>query len=58
VRDYWLIDPELDVVKVYRRGDDGTFPRVAELSREAVDVLTSPVLPGWSLSLARLLADD
>jgi Uma2 family endonuclease len=58
VREYWLIDPELDVVKVYRRGDDGTFPRVAELSREADDVLTSPVLPGWSLSLARLLADD
>jgi Uma2 family endonuclease len=58
VREYWLIDPELDVVKVYRRGDDGTFPRVAELSREADDVLTSPVLPEWSLPLGRLLADD
>ena len=58
VREYWLIDPELDIVKVYRRTADGTFPRVAELSREAEDTLTSDVLPGWSLALTRLLADD
>lgn len=58
VREYWLIDPELDLVKVYRRQEDGAFPRVAELTREADDVLTSPVLPGWSLALGRLLADD
>jgi Uma2 family endonuclease len=58
VREYWLIDPELDIVKVYRREADGSFPRVAEFSREADDVLTSPVLPGWSLPLGRLLADD
>jgi Uma2 family endonuclease len=58
VREYWLIDPELDLVKVYRRDQDGTFPRVAELTREADDTLTSPVLPGWSLPLGRLLADD
>ena len=58
VREYWLIDPELDLVKVYRRSADGTFPRVAELSREAEDTLTSDVLPGWSVALTRLLADD
>jgi len=58
VREYWLIDPELDIVKVYRRHADGSFPRVAELSRDAADTLTSEVLPGWSLTLARLLADD
>ena len=58
VREYWLIDPELDIVKVYRRTADGTFPRVAELSREAEDTLTSAVLPGWSLALTRLLVDD
>ena len=54
----WLIDPELDIVKLYRREEDGSFPRVAELSREAEDTLTSDVLPGWSLALTRLLADD
>ena len=58
VREYWLIDPELDIVKLYRREADGSFPRVAELSREAEDTLTSDVLPGWSLALTRLLADD
>ena len=58
VREYWLIDPELDIVKVYRRAADETFPRVAELSREADDTLTSDVLPGWSVPLTRLLADD
>jgi Uma2 family endonuclease len=58
VREYWLIDPELDLVKVYRRAEDGGFPRVAELTREAEDAMTSPILPGWSLPLARLLADD
>ena len=58
VREYWLIDPELDLVKMYRRGDDGGFSRIAELTREAEDTLTSPVLPGLSLALTRLLADD
>ena len=58
VREYWLIDPELDLVKVYRRTAEGTFPRVAELSREAEDTLTSAVLPGWSVALTRLLVDD
>jgi Uma2 family endonuclease len=58
VREYWLIDPELDIVKVYRREADGSFPRVAELSRESEDRLASDVLPGWSLALTRLLADD
>ena len=43
---------------VSARGATAAFPRVAELSREAEDTLTSDVLPGWSLALTRLLADD
>ena len=58
VREYWLLDPELDLVKVFRRADDGGFPRVAELTRENGDTLASPVVPGWSIELARLFADD
>ena len=54
VKEYWIVDPELEIVKVYRRGDDGGFPRVAELARESGDVLTTPLLPGFSLSLAEL----
>jgi Uma2 family endonuclease len=58
VREYWLVDPELDLVKVYRRSADGAFPRAAELTREAGDVLNTPVLPGFALALADLFDDD
>jgi Uma2 family endonuclease len=46
VREYWIVDPELDVVKVFRREADG-LPRVAEL--------TTPLLPGLAISLPELL---
>ncbi len=58
VREYWLVDPELDLVKVYRRSADGSFPLAADLTREAGDVLKTPVLPGYALSLADLFDDD
>jgi Uma2 family endonuclease len=52
VREYWLVDPELDLVKVFRRTSDGAFPRVAELTAEAADTLTTPLLPDFALALA------
>jgi Uma2 family endonuclease len=54
VREYWLVDPELDLVKVFRRADDGSFPRVAELTSEAGDTLATPLLPAFTLPLATL----
>jgi Uma2 family endonuclease len=56
VSEYWIIDPETHVVRVYRRIGDG-FDRPIELSREASDVLTTPLLPGLALPLTRLLRD-
>lgn len=56
VREYWIVAPDIDVVKVYRRGDDGAFPRAAELTRESDDVLQSPLFPGFSLALQALFA--
>ena len=53
--EYWVVDPELDAVKVYRRVDD-RFVRVAELSAEAGDSLTTPLLPGFSVTLAHIFA--
>jgi len=53
VREYWIVDPELDVVKVFRREAPG-LPRVAELSREGGDTLTTPLLPGLAISLPEL----
>jgi Uma2 family endonuclease len=56
VREYWLVDPELDLVKVFRRQSDGSFPRVAELSREQHEVLTTPLIPGLAIGLDELFA--
>ena len=58
VREYWLVDPELDLIKVSRRGDDGSFRRVAELAAEDSSTLESPLLPGFSLALAEFFAPE
>lgn len=54
VREYWVVDPELEVIKIYHRADDGTFPRVAELTREDHATLTTPLLPGLAVPLDEL----
>jgi Uma2 family endonuclease len=56
VREYWIVDPELDVVKVYARQRDGSFQRVAELSRETHDTLSTSLLPGLSIPLDSLFS--
>jgi Uma2 family endonuclease len=58
VREYWLIDPELDVVKVFRRQADGSLPRVAELAREAHDILTTPLMPALGIRLDDLFTEE
>jgi len=50
VSEYWVVDPELDVIRVYRREGE-RFARPAELSAEAGDVLTTTLLPGLALEL-------
>jgi Uma2 family endonuclease len=56
VREYWIVDLDIDTVKVYRRAEDGRFLRVAELAAEADDALDTPLLPGFSLRLRELFA--
>jgi Uma2 family endonuclease len=53
VREYWLVDPEFNLVKVFRRKGDGLFPSEAELVR---DVLTTPLMSGLAISLDELFA--
>jgi len=56
VSEYWVVDPELDVVRVCRRAND-RYNRPVELSREAGDVLTTPLLPGLEIPLSRIFRE-
>ena len=55
VQEYWLIDPEIEAVKVWRPEAE-RFVRVSELTLEDDASLTSPLLPGFALPLRRLFA--
>ena len=50
VSEYWIVDPDLEVVRIYRREGAG-FDRPRELSREAGDVLESALFPSFMLPL-------
>ena len=52
VAEYWVVDPELESIKIYRHADEHTFTRAAELSAESGDALATPLLPGFSVPLS------
>lgn len=56
VSEYWLVDPDVNVVRVYRRDGEG-FARAIELDLEAGDVLTTSLLPGLEMPLARIFRE-
>ena len=56
VVEYWVIDSELDAIKVYRRSSD-RYERVAELTLEGCDTLTTPLLPGLDLRLSKIFEE-
>jgi Uma2 family endonuclease len=53
VSEYWVVDPEIDVVRVYRRAAAG-FERPLELRADAGDTLETPLLQGLTLPLSRI----
>jgi Uma2 family endonuclease len=53
VSEYWVVDPELELIKVYR-AVEGRYVRTHELTLEHGDVLTTPLLPGLDLPLTRI----
>ena len=56
VREYWIIDPKANTVIIYRRTADRSFPMVQSLPNDA-HALTTPLLPGFALSLDKLFRD-
>jgi Uma2 family endonuclease len=52
VDEYWIVDPVIEVVKIYRRaGDAAVFTRVAEIGVEDGGTITTPLLAGFVLDV-------
>lgn len=56
VIEYWIVDPDIDVIRVYGREGE-RFRRPVELSREAGDVLRTAMLPGLEIPLGEVFGD-
>ena len=55
VQEYWVVDPELETIKIYRRSAN-SFDRAADLNAEGDDLLTTPLLPDFSAPLTEIFA--
>jgi Uma2 family endonuclease len=53
VREYWMVDPEVRRVSVFRHNGSGFNPAV-ELSAEDGDVLATPLLPGLEIRVGEI----
>jgi Uma2 family endonuclease len=58
VREYWIVDPKSDAIRVYQQTAGNRFDTPTELTRENADVLTTPLLPGLEISLADVFGKD
>ena len=56
VREYWLVDPEAETVKVFRR-QEGGYGRPLLLSASEGDRLETPLLPGLEIPLVVVFAE-
>ena len=55
VAEYWIVDPELEAMKVYRRENNAYGPSVL-LDIDHEDLLQTPLLPGFQLTLTELFS--
>jgi Uma2 family endonuclease len=55
VSEYWVVDPEIDVVRVYRRKGEA-FERPVELRGDAGDTLTTSLLPGLEIPIRSIFS--
>jgi Uma2 family endonuclease len=53
VQEYWLVDPKRSQIAIYRRSG-GSFTQAIILFAGTGEMLTTDLLPGWSLSVDQL----
>lgn len=53
VPEYWIVDPVVETVKIYRPRAAG-YQRVAELSNESAETLSTPLLPEFRIPLREI----
>jgi len=56
VQEYWIVDPEAEVVRVHRLVN-GRYDPPVELAHDAGDTLTTPLIPGLALPLAAIFSE-
>ena len=55
VDEYWIVDGELELVKIYRR-TASRFERVGEIGTEQGGTITTPLLPDFTLAIRDVFA--
>ena len=55
VEEYWIVDPEIERVKIYR-ASGGTFRHAAEIDTHTGGTITTPLLPGFALDVREIFA--
>jgi len=55
VLEYWIVDPDLALVKIYRMAD-GRYAKAEEVAQERGETLTTALLPGLDISLTEVFA--
>jgi len=58
VREYWIVDPDADMIRVHRRVVDGTLSDASTVDSSGEAAVTTPLVPNLSLPLTELFARD
>lgn len=54
VAEYWIVDPLLESLKIYRRSATGEYAKAVEYEPQSTDPIHTPLLPGFEVLLAQI----
>jgi Uma2 family endonuclease len=57
VREYWIVDPDRNSIRIFRRDAGGQLLLVVDLA-QGDNSLTTPLLPDFALRLDAFFADE